>query len=255
MTHADLKYWTALDAASACISALDKNGLSIWPTTDPAEIMDAIESVGKPYLTPWLDPLKNDFSANNYFWLIAAKKGQPAIVGGGRLDIVSSDSSQFVHRMFERAYGNEAISSVSSEISNKLDGRICYLGDLYSKSGLGLARSNRRYFLGVANYIASSHLRADYTYSFMRPVDVRRGSADTNGLDRRIYEPFTWETVPKGRAKDEVLVYRKTSSDISYFDEIKRELASREAISIDRLDGSPPVVLDGSCSRALVLGA
>ncbi|MFV1591178.1 hypothetical protein VWY73_01260 [Phaeobacter sp. JH20_12] len=196
---------------------------------DEAEIHDSIAQIGKPYLTPWLDPKKNDFTPNNYFWLIASRAGVPLIVGGGRLDVVGSDAAGHLVRAFSRGYGPDAVSAVTPEVSARLTGRVCYLGDLFSRSGAGLSQIHRRYFLVVANYIGSQHFKADCTYSFMRMQDVKRGSADLNGLDKRVYHPLRWGVIPQARDESEIIVYREARDDRHYFEIITRELAPRES--------------------------
>ncbi|UWQ77378.1 hypothetical protein [Leisingera sp. M658] len=225
MMRQDFDYWSALMAATECKQTLANKGIALHVTVDETEVSASVERIGKPYLTPWLDPKKNDFTPENYFWLIASRDGVPLIVGGGRLDVVGSNAAGHMFRAFSRGYGEGVVTGVSPEISSQLSGRICYLGDLFSKSGEGLGAPHRRLYLGVANYIASQHFGADYTYSFMRMRDVTRGSADLNGLDRRIYNPVRWGRVPEGRNESEVIVFREARHDIGYFDSLMQELA------------------------------
>lgn len=236
MMRADLGYWAAHQAAFECQRALCEKGISLSVTVDIDEIRESVERIGKPYLTPWLDPKLNDFTPANYFWLIASRNENPVIVGGGRLDDVGQNAGGHMSRAFARGYGPDAVLSVNAELSRHLAGRLCYLGDLFSKSGAGLSRVHRRNYLGVANYIASQHFKADHTYSFMRATDVLRGSADLNGLDRRLYDPVRWGAVPDGRDESEIIVYRKAKDDPSYFDRLKRELVPRELESIAARD-------------------
>jgi len=231
MTGEFLRYWAAHLAAAECQTALAKQGLKVAVTVDPGKIRDSVDKVGKPYLTPILDPAQNDFSESNYFWMIASREGEPVIVGGGRLDHMAQGASAHIARGLNRAYGAGTIIDVSSDVSKHLQGRVCYLGDLYSKSVKGLSRNNVRHFLGVANFIAATQFQADYTYSFMRRADVMRGSADVNGFDRRIYKPVQWGSVPTARCDSEIIAYRSATSDEQYFDGIMQELAPRATIS------------------------
>lgn len=223
MMKPNLDYWAAHLAACECQRALSEKGLSLRVTVDADEVFGSVEEIGKPYLTPWLDPKKNDFTASNFFWLIASREGEPIIVGGGRLDLVGDNAGGHMSRAFARGYGAGAVLGVNPEISTRLGGRLCYLGDLFSKAGAGLSRVHRRNYLVVANYIASQHFKADCTYSFMRVADVLRGSADLNGFDRRLYNPVQWGEVPEGRHESEIIVYRNAGGDRAYFESLMQE--------------------------------
>ena len=218
-------------ASLECSRALEANGISLHVTVDSNQISESIEEIGKGYLTPWLNPALNDFGSDNFFWLIAEKEGAPVIVGGGRLDPYGYDGAAVVRRMFKRLYGSGSIAEVSDEISASLRGSVCYLGDLHSKAGVGLSRANRRFYLGVAHYISAVHFNADATFSFMRSVDVLRGSADINGFDQRIMRPYQWHEVPENRSNEEVLVYRMSERNRQYFQSLRRELEGYEALS------------------------
>jgi hypothetical protein len=228
MTGNYLRYWTAHEAASECQKALGVQGIDVRVTIDADEVLDSVEKVGKPYLTPMLDPRRNDFTEANYFWLMAYKGADPIMVGGGRLDDLGLRSPQIIASGIDRAYGQGTVATANPEIASGLNGRVCYLGDLYSRSAKGLSRKNVKYFLGIANYISAAHFKADCTYSFMRSADVKRGSADTNGFDRRIYQPIEWANLPAARCRSEIIVFRAASSDVAYFNEIRKELAQRE---------------------------
>lgn len=216
-------YWSAHSASIHCLAALAEKGLTVRPTTDSQEIRETVKGVGKSYLTPMLDPALNDFTEDCFFWLVAYLEDKPAIVGGGRLDVIPSRGDSFLKSQLVRGYGENSISSIRPDVSKVLQGRVCYLGDLYSRAGLGLSQNNRKMFLGVANYIASVHFRADLTYSLMRQRDIYRGSADVNGFDGRLKDPVEWGDAPEGRGDREVLVFRRKASDRDYFESLKQE--------------------------------
>jgi hypothetical protein len=86
-----------------------------------------------------------------------------------------------------------------------------------------------RSFLGIANYLSAVHFRADAVYSFIREADVKRGSADANGFDRRAWSALRWENPPLPRTNSEVLVYRLKETDDDYFQTIIQEQALHAA--------------------------
>ena len=235
-----MKEWNAFQAACLCQAKLKALGLSVDVTVDVDRVLGSVKAVGKPYLTPWLDPRHNDFSASNYFWIIASNDDGPQIVGGGRLDIYDGDAASGIHRQFVRGYGADAVIGVNPAFNQVLNGRITYLGDLYSRAAGGLGRRSIRYFLGVANYISAVSFDADVTFSFMRKADVQRGSADVNGFSRRMYEPLMWGTVPVGLDETGVLVYRNGQEDSSYFREVTQELERTELQSVSPPDHLQP---------------
>lgn len=232
MSRSHPNHWLAHRAAADCETALSERGISICVTVNKLEVLESVSGIGKDYLTPWLDPRLNDFTEENFFWLIASRGDEPVIVGGGRCDYAGHRSDELLLRMFQRGYGAPSVRKVESEVARKMTGRLCYLGDLKSKPKSGLSQLHRRLFVAIANYISASHFRADCTYSFMRSLDVRRGSADTNGFDSRIYKPVQWGDLPDSRCLTEAIVYRNASGNSSYFKSIRQELASHGQGSI-----------------------
>lgn len=237
-----MRFWHAYETSRLCLSRLGEMGLTIEVTVDPGRVLWSVEGSGKPYLTPWLDPYLNDFNERNFFWLIAKKSDEPVIVGGGRLDSLSMDGDWAIHRMFQRGYGQQAVVAVNPEVRAIIDGRACYLGDLYSRTATGMARKATRYYLGLANFLAAHQLDADVVYSFMRESDVRRGSADTNGLDARIYNPVQWGDVPDARDTSEIIVYRDIANNSAYFDGLKRELANSGSVLMNAPESQRPAI-------------
>lgn len=224
-------YWIALRAMNESLRKLAEVGVEVEVTSDADMIARSVHEVRKDYISPLLDPQKNDFTDQNYFWIIAKKEGVPVAVGGGRLDCVADQLDQQLLSAFKRGYGENTLLSVSNSVIRELKGRVCYLGDLYIPNGRGLMKSVRPHFLVIANYISSQHFHADVTYSFMRQSDVFRGGADINGFTCRIQTPVVWGKLPSSRCNSELIVYRPKFEDCSYFRSFMPELERREAIS------------------------
>jgi hypothetical protein len=221
-------FWNAHCVAAACTKALGSNGIQIDLVTDPDEIAASLSGMRNAFISPWLDPACNDFTSDNYFWLVGSRDGEPLLVGGGRLDVVGNLGRAFIRNKFNLAYGPGTVCDVRLRVARELRGRVCYLGDLQSKAGSGLSRLNRQYYLGVANFISATHFRADSTYSFMRVLDVERGSADINGFDQRISKPVVWGNIPSSRSMEELIVFRDSINNTIYFQNLKRVLELRE---------------------------
>lgn len=209
-------------AFTRCSEILSRQGIEIEAVTDVDTVHRSVEEIGKPYLTPWLNPATNDFTPENYFWLIGRQEGTAVLVGGARLDIVQSNASGAFLRMFRRAYGPDAVLGVSSEC-DKLCGRLVYFGDLQSRTANGLSRKLVRYFLGLAHAMAVAHFRADVVYSFIRKADGLRGSADINGFDGMIRSPLLWGEQPPGRNTTERLYFRGPQMHRPYFEELLKD--------------------------------
>ncbi|MCH2166013.1 MAG: hypothetical protein MK098_15410 [Marinovum sp.] len=220
--------WNAFAAATASMAKLEAMGLSLSVEIDAAAIQQSIAESGKTYLSPWLDPARNDFTAANFFWLVANSDEGAQIVGGGRLDQYQGNAAGCLHQMFERGFGPQTVSWVSPEIDAALDGRVMYLGDLHSRATGGLGRRAVRNYLCVANYLAAVQFRADVTYSFIRKADTLRGSADVNGFTNRIPGALVFQEVPDYMDAEGVLCYRPKGQDDGYFKEIRRELGHIE---------------------------
>ncbi|GAA4218540.1 hypothetical protein GCM10022290_09290 [Sagittula marina] len=218
----------AFAAANQCTTYLAQRGLEVSLSQDPLEVAASVAAVGKPYLTPWLDPLSNDFGERNFFWVIGRSKDGVEMVGGGRIDDLGERPSGLIKRLFDRTYGVGTVTGVSERCDDALQGRVCYLGDLYSRSTRGLGRERVRAFVGVAHAFAAMSFSVDATYSFMRNADILRGSADVNGFTRRVLDPVTWGQMPEARSETEQIVYRHRSDDAVYFNGLIRELGRSE---------------------------
>lgn len=217
---------------------LEKKGLALELVPDLDRVSELVKQSGKTYLTPVLDPLQNDFVSQNCFWLVAKRDDVPVLLGGARIDDLGAESPEFILRQFERGYGKGVVSKVDERVRSQVKGRAAYFGDLFSSAASGLGRKNVRFFVAVANYLAVAHYRADCVYSFMRGVDVLRGSADTNGFTQRNLDPLTWARKPVGRGDGEQLVYRDASENAAYFEAVRRELACTQSGSALHLSGS-----------------
>lgn len=229
--------WDAFETACMCRSKLRAAGLTLSVVQGAAAVHRVVGEIEKPYLTPWLDPARNDFTPKNHFWLVASSARGPEIVGGARLDDMGDAADAAVLSMFQRGYGAGSVLSVSGDVARMLRGRAVYFGDLHSRSSRGMGRRNVRWFLGVANYLSLALFRHDVVYSFIRQADILRGSADVNGFAARIANPVEWGEVPAHRDLSEVIALRRRCGDAAYFEAIKQELGgSRSEQAADPLD-------------------
>ncbi|MEP5728107.1 MAG: hypothetical protein ABJL67_01910 [Sulfitobacter sp.] len=233
-------YWRAFEAAKSCYDQLQASGIEVRVETNFSKVPDLVAEIGKSYLTPHLDPQRNDFTKQNCFWLSGRRGGNLVLLGGARIDDVGRDGADFLMSMINRGYGAGTIAGVSSKVDGILKGRCAYFGDLISKSAIGLGRKNVPLFSGIAHYLAASEFRADCTYSLMRSADVNLGSADRNGFTGRLLKPLDWGQKPQGRGEDELLVFRMRDDNDDYFSSFRRESVCKQ---LEPLEASMPAQL------------
>jgi len=73
--------------AANCSARLADNGIHVDQTSDFEHALWTVEQMGKPYLTDFMSPLKNDFFEENCFWLVLNDENdQPIGLTGCRAD-------------------------------------------------------------------------------------------------------------------------------------------------------------------------
>jgi hypothetical protein len=187
----------------ACTQKLATANLTVREVVDPSEIERVISLVGKPYLTPVMNPENNDFTVKNAFWLIAEIDGKPAMIGGARLDDLGGEAiSSYWRRSLRRQYrglGDADVSGFSDIMQRDVSGRVAYFGDLFVVSGSGISRRqqlNLRWFTAIGHALTALKWSPDWTYAFIREVDVMRGAAPSYGFSRVVPAPQVWGAEP-----------------------------------------------------------
>ncbi|MDO6523242.1 hypothetical protein Q4578_16720 [Shimia thalassica] len=188
------------DMSKIAVEAERALGLSIRQEFDLDAIPRILSDMGKEYVSPILDPSKNDFTPSNCFWLVAEDDGKPVMVGGVRLDDLGQlDVKKFWARMLARTFGEEPAAQYLPFPPDVLTGRIAYFGDLFSIAGNGLTRAGRerlRLFTTVGHYLTQLEFRPNATYSFIQDRDIARGTPALYGfLDLHPFL-YSWDVDP-----------------------------------------------------------
>lgn len=179
-------------------------GYDLRETSDFDEVEAIIERLGKPYLTPHLDPSKNDFTPANCFWIVVERLGCPVALGGVRLDDMGHDASeQILRRMYSRHYPGGLVY-ISPSVVAALRGKVCYVGDLYLSPDVRGQRELLSSSMTICHLIINLKWQPDLTYAFLHQKHVRRGAAILYGFQTAI--PFSKEFAASSgpRADDEV---------------------------------------------------
>ena len=205
----------AVQAASSALSKIGESGFTVEATTDFDVVPNIADTVGKPHLTPLLDPSNHDFSAQTAFWLILKDEvGNPAGCVGARLEDLRNDEiDDFWRRSFSRHYPDAGSIDITLSRSARdvLAGRLAYIGDLYMAAptgGLGGASGNRlSCFLHLMHALVALEWKVNAAYSFISAKDALRGAGTQYGYTLQLPRQKGWKgQPPKNRYDDEWLI-------------------------------------------------
>lgn len=192
-----MKHWEMSQVAHQCERAL---GMTVRQVTDPDEVRCVLGKMDKGFLSPVLDPDKNDFTPANSFWLVAERDGDPVLAGGVRFDDLRDvDVKSYWSRMLTRAFGQTPMPGHAEFPGDLLFGRVAYFGDLLSRSAAGLGGGGRdklRLFTGIGHYLTQAEFSPDVTYCFVRDRDVMRGTPSVYGFLEVCPFMYHWDRNP-----------------------------------------------------------
>jgi len=204
--------WEKTRLAVKCEQAL---GLTIRQEFDPEVVRPILRGMDKGYLSPILDPDKNDFTPANGFWLIAELDGVPQMAGGVRFDDLRGvDVSEYWSRMLRRAFDEAPIPSGDVFPPGLVSGRVAYFGDLLSRRRVGLGAGGLdmlRLFTGIGHFLTQQAFDPDVTYCFVTEKDAMRGATAAYGFLELAPFMYSWDVCPYpgGRRPEWVACTRK----------------------------------------------
>ncbi|MBY6055406.1 hypothetical protein [Leisingera daeponensis] len=182
-------------------------GLKVRQVFDLQEVAEILKGLEKGYLSPILDPAKNDFTPANSFWLVAENETGPVMAGGVRCDDLRDvDVKTYWNNHLVRTFGIEPRQNGLSFPIDVLQGRVAYFGDLKSTNAIGLSKAGRsklRFFTAIGHYLTCQEFRPDVTYCFIQEADAMRGTPSNYGFLQ--LQPFfySWDRQPYPSGKPE----------------------------------------------------
>lgn len=192
---------------AACVQHLEANGLTVEQVGDFTTIEGIVRDVQKEYFTPVVSPNFNDLTASNAIWLVARRDGLPIIVGGARLEDLSSESvGTFWPRSLERLYSKgpgELIRSVNPLLAKKLSGRLAYFGDLHVKPKSRGILDCVRSFVTIGHVLVSLKWDPDFTYAFIHEKGISRSADFRYGFNHSVPNAMSWINPPHPRSDKE----------------------------------------------------
>ena len=187
--------------------------------------------MGKPYSSRIIDPLFNDFTRDNCFWLIIRFENRPIGCLGVRKDVLAGgEFISFLDRQYARIYFGQTSGVIDTAlvppVFRDVKGAVAYFGDLFLVEEF---RSGRNGFdLGamimLAKGLALMEFRFDWLIAFIREPHAVKGYGALYRTAFQYPEALRWLKTCDLRAdSDWVLCSR--SSDVEYL--VKSDLRAR----------------------------
>lgn len=194
-----------------CLSELEAKGYALKVLDDPSGIPGIIEAMGKPYLTPKLSPLLNDFTSADTFWMLLLNGEETVGAAGCRYeDLGARKISEHWKESLKRQYGggeHDVIEWVSPQVDEALKGKLVYYGDLFFTPEAGRSRRILRLFVMIGHLWTFLKWEPESIYAFVREKDLSRGANFYYSFPRFIPSPQRWvKPAPEPREDSEYLV-------------------------------------------------
>lgn len=194
-----------------CLEHIARRGIDVRQIDDPDQVDALLERVDKPYVTPLLDPAKNDFTGASSFWVEFVEDGTTTLVGGVRCDDLHGQKvTDFWRRILNRGYGDGAtlpVGQFSPLCNERIHGKIVYFGDLFVPKDLRGDVDRVRCALAIAKLLSFQRWQPDFICGFVREEDIERGRDRVYGFHHAIPRAQTWAYAPASRGSTEWLVY------------------------------------------------
>ncbi len=194
----------------ACLDSLLINGWQVEQSAKFEAVPEVLRNLGKPAMTPIMEPSRNDFTQTNSFWLFAHDDEGPAACISARMDDVGEEGlGAFLSRSMSRGYPpleGGMLRFDADYVGQQMRRKLVYIGELYVRKS---ARGNREALenlLMLTHSVAALKWQADWHYAFMRARDVKLGMDRTYWFTRRWPGVMEWTNPPEGRSEMEWLV-------------------------------------------------
>ena len=192
--------------AASCLKVLENIGFDVVSSHDFNDLVSFIGDIGKPGLTPKLDPEMNDFLQSSSRWFGLTLNGEPiAIIASLFQDLGTEGLSSFLLRSTNRQYGEGAVISIASQEVVRIKGKTAYLGELYVKEKYRGRRAWLRAYVMMAMASCCLEWNADYCYAFFRERDFIARMPQLYGFSECIPNIMEWGRDIEGRSSNEVL--------------------------------------------------
>ena len=190
--------------AAECSNRLASAGIHVEQTSDFDHVLWAIDYVGKPYLTDFMSPEKNDFFEENCFWmLLNDAEGNPAGLTGVRSDNTGREPlSSYSQRKLRNLFPQERHVPIRDDrlprVADEIMGHVVYTGDLFLGPAFRSTSRNNLRVLAMLQYclIFLKWSKLDWLYAFLRDRDVRRGAAWIYHFPRTYPMAHSWTSPP-----------------------------------------------------------
>ena len=196
------------EAYATCRSTLRSRGVRIDVITDFRMIGDIVDALSKPYLTPDLAPLSNDFTPGNCLWVTAHKDGDlVGAVGCRHDDLRHMPLSEFWRNSFARHHRTEELPvpvTVNPRIDQLIWGKVVYMGDLIYQSGSFIDLTN---FALATQMLCALKWDPDFSYAFLKRKSGRIETRAHYGFMRTALNTHRWHDPKYPRSNVELCAY------------------------------------------------
>lgn len=161
------------EIVTRCTRKLRAGGLEVRQVSDISEVQRLMATMPAPYVTPYLDPRKNQFTEKNTLWLFLIDKDGDAV---GKIAARHDDTG----RETLRSYARRVVSGMHPtdnaltpsdrfpEIMKKMRGQIVYIGELYLPKPYASFLNVRAMVRLVYSMIYLKWGEPDWVYCYMK---------------------------------------------------------------------------------------
>ncbi|MEP3297594.1 MAG: hypothetical protein ABJO27_14175 [Pseudoruegeria sp.] len=210
-------------AIAACESLLKGDALTLRMHEGHEDIREVLKCFGKLSTTPKMDPVWNDFTSENAFWLVLYDEEVPVAGLGARMeDLGRENVSDYWVRTNRRHYGSRrgvVEHTASGDLLSGFGGRLVYLGELTVSDRRRGNRNVLKRLLLAMHCLALLKWDADWHYAFLRGPDARVGMERCYHFTRMLPGFQRWENPPDGRDCTEFLA-TISKDEIKYLSEL-----------------------------------
>lgn len=174
-------------------------GLSLEQTADFPRVSEIAADLDKQFFNDYVDPANNDLFQSGCFWFVISADDKPVGLLGARYeDTVKTSLNQHYEQRIKRLFGSQVadvdLSRTQPPMANLIQGKICYLGDLYIDEDFRVPKSNYLKLIVMAAFFLIRMQWQDvaWVYAFIRQRHFELGLGSRFGFTHQYEGASSW---------------------------------------------------------------